>query len=369
MNAATFPFLAPAYHDGLIAAAILAGVVLVALLVQRLLFALLLRLLRDRHEGILAALVHRAQAPAGFALPLLAAVAVIPELKFPTRVDTYLVRLTVIASIVAFAWGIVASVGLYTDLMKRKYRIDVEDNLRARQVETRIDILARSIATITVIVATALVAMTFPSIRAIGTGLLASAGVAGIVVGLAARPLFENLVAGVQIALTQPIRIDDVVIVEGEYGHVEQIGATYVVVNIWDGRRMVLPLTYFIEKPFQNWTRTGAALLGTVFLYLDYTVPVDAVRAQLPKILANEKLWDGAVQGVQVTDAKEATVELRILVSARNSAQLFDLRCNVREKLLTWMQATYPTALPTERQLVLAGAGAAEREPEPALRG
>jgi small-conductance mechanosensitive channel len=367
MNAKTFPFLAPAYHDGLIAAAILAAVVVVALLAQRLLFGLLLRLLRDRHEGIVAALVHRAQAPAGFAIPLLAALAALPGLQFPQRVDTYLVRVAVIASIVAIAWGVIASIGLYVDLMKRKYRIDVEDNLRARQVETRIDILARSIVTITVIISTALALMTFPAIRAIGTGLLASAGVAGIVVGLAARPLFENLVAGVQIALTQPIRIDDVVIVEGEFGHVEEIGATYVVVKIWDQRRMVLPLTYFIEKPFQNWTRTGAALMGPVYLYLDYTVPVDAMRRQLSTILAGEKLWDGAVEAVQVTDAKEHTLQLRVLVSARNAAQLFDLQCNVREKLIAWLQEAYPAALPTERQVVLSAGAGAEREA--ALRG
>jgi hypothetical protein len=245
----------------------------------------------------------------------------------------------------------VASIGLYTDLVKRRYRIDVEDNLRARQVETRIDILARCVVTVVVLVAAALAAMTFPSIRTFGTTLLASAGVAGLVIGLAARPLFENLVAGVQIALTQPIRIDDVVIVEGEYGHVEQIGATYVVVNLWDRRRMVLPLTYFIEKPFQNWTRTGAELIGSVLLYVDYTAPVDALRAQVPKVLAASRLWDGAVQNLQVTDAKERTLELRVLVSARNSAQLFDLRCEVREALVGWLQANYPGALPTERNL------------------
>ena len=193
--------------------------------------------------------------------------------------------------------------------------------------------------------------MTFPPIRAVGATLLASAGVAGIVIGIAARPLFENLIAGVQFALSQPIRIDDVVIVEGEYGHIEQIAATLVVVRLWDQRRMVLPLTYFIEKPFQNWTRTGAALLGTVFLYVDYSVAVDPLREELPKILATEPLWDGAVQGIQVTDAKESTVELRVLVSARNSEDLFDLRCNVRERLIAFLNEHHASALPTRRQI------------------
>jgi small-conductance mechanosensitive channel len=253
--------------------------------------------------------------------------------------------------VIAVAWAIIASIGLYSDLVKRRYKLDTEDNLRARQVETRIDILGRTAVTLVIIVSFALAAMAFPSVRALGTTLLASAGVAGIVLGIAARPLFENIIAGVQLALAQPIRIDDVVIVEGEFGHIEQIAATFVVVRIWDNRRMVLPLTYFIEKPFQNWTRTGAALLGTVFLYVDYTLPVDELRQQLPKALEGDKKWDGAVQGVQVTDATASVVEIRVLVSARNAAELFDLRCNVREKLIAWLQATYPGSLPTSRQI------------------
>jgi small-conductance mechanosensitive channel len=341
----------PAYHDGIVAALILAGTIVVALLLQRALFAFLVRLLGNKNDGIVAAMLRRAQAPAGFALPLIAALIALPFLTFPERVDTILVRLAAVATIIAVAWGIVASIGLYTDLMKRRYSIEDEDNLRARQVETRIDILARSAVIVVVVVAVALAAMTFPSIRALGTTLLASAGVAGIVIGIAARPLFENLIAGVQLALSQPIRIDDVVIVEGEYGHIEQIASTFVVVRIWDQRRMVLPLTYFIEKPFQNWTRTGSALLGTVFLYVDYSVPVDTIREQLPKILETEPKWDGAVAGVQVTDAKESTVELRLLVSARNSSDLFDLRCNVRERMVEFLHHKHPDALPTTRQL------------------
>jgi small-conductance mechanosensitive channel len=296
-------------------------------------------------------LLRRAQAPAGFAIPLLAALIALPVLRFPPHVDAALVKLTAVATVIAVAWAIIASIGLYSDLVKRRYKLDVEDNLRARQVETRIDILGRTAVTIVIIVSFALAAMAFPSVRALGTTLLASAGVAGIVLGIAARPLFENIIAGVQLALAQPIRIDDVVIVEGEFGHVEQIASTFVVVRIWDNRRMVLPLTYFIEKPFQNWTRTGAALLGTVFLYVDYTLPIDELRRQLPKALEGDKKWDGAVQGVQVTDATASVVEIRVLVSARNAAELFDLRCNVREKLIAWLQAAYPGSLPTSRQI------------------
>lgn len=351
---------APAYHDGIIAAVILIAVVVVALLLQRSLFAFLERVLRNRNDGIVGALLRRAQAPSGFALPLLAALVTLPYLTVPERIDSILVRITAVATTIAVAWAIVASIGLYTDLVKRRYSLEDEDNLHARQVETRIDILARSAVTVVVLVSGALAAMAFPSIRALGTTLLASAGVAGIVIGIAARPLFENLIAGLQLALSQPIRIDDVVIVEGEYGHIEQISSTFVIVRIWDQRRMVLPLTYFIEKPFQNWTRTGSALLGTVFLYVDFSVSVDAVREQLPKILENDKKWDGAVHGVQVTDAKESTVELRILVSARNSADLFDLRCNVREAMIGFLQANHPTALPINRQMAMAPAAKPE---------
>jgi small-conductance mechanosensitive channel len=344
----------PAARDGIIAVGILIGTVVVAYLLQRALFAFLERRFEHESDGVVAALIRRAGPPSGFAFPLLGALIAIPELTFPRDVGAVLVKLTAVATVVAVAWAIIAAIGLYADLVKGKYKLDVEDNLRARQVETRIDILGRTVVILVVIVALALVAMAFPPVRALGTTLLASAGVAGIVLGIAARPLFENLIAGVQLALAQPIRIDDVVIVEGEYGHIEQIASTFVVVRLWDQRRMVLPLTYFIEKPFQNWTRTGSALLGTVFLYVDYSVPLAPLRAQLPKILEDEPKWDGAVHAIQVTDAKESTVELRVLVSARNSTDLFDLRCNVRERLIAFLQQNHPTALPTTRQMAMA---------------
>lgn len=346
----------PASRDGIVAVAILLATILVALVIQRVLFGFLERRFKREDEGIAAALVRRASAPSGFAFPFLAALVAIPELTFPPDVRDVLVKVTAVASVIAVAWAIVAAIGLYVDLVKRRYRIDIDDNLHAREIETRIDILARTAVIITVIVSFALGAMVFPSVRALGTTLLASAGVAGIVLGLAARPLFVNLVAGVQLALAQPIRIDDVVVVEGQFGHIEQIASTFVVVRIWDQRRMVLPLTYFIEKPFENWTRTGAALIGTVFLYVDYAIDVDGVRAQLPKILETDKKWDGAVQNVQVTDAKESTIELRILVSARNSSDLFDLRCNVREAMIAYLIANQPGALPISRQIAVAPA-------------
>jgi small-conductance mechanosensitive channel len=344
VSGAVTTFWDPVYHDGLVALAILIGVLIVARVIARVLFVALLRIAQRRGEGVYAALVRRAQAPAGIAIPLLAAIIAIPNLRFPSSLDVGLLRGVEIATTVAAAWGIVATIELYGDLVKRRFRLDDTDNLRARQVETRIDILSRTAITLVVIVAAALAATTFPPIRTLGTTLLASAGVAGIVVGLAARPLFENLVAGVQIALTQPIRLDDVVLVENEYGRVEHIGATYVVVNLWDRRRMVLPLTYFIEKPFQNWTRTGATLVGTVIVYADFSVHVDAVREALPNILRSSVLWDGDVHTVQVTDATETAMQLRIVVSARSAYDLWDLRCEVREKVIAWLQNHYPAS-------------------------
>jgi hypothetical protein len=191
--------------------------------------------------------------------------------------------------------------------------------------------------------------MTFPAIRHVGITLFASAGLAGLVAGMAARSTLSNLLAGVQIALTEPIRLDDVVIVEGEWGWIEEIGTTYVVVRIWDLRRLVVPLSYFIEHPFQNWTRVTSDLLGTVFVYTDYRVPVDEVRVELHRILQASGMWDGKAWGLQVTDATEHTLQLRALMSATDSSTAWDLRCHVREKLIALLQQRYPQSLPRVR--------------------
>jgi small-conductance mechanosensitive channel len=189
-------------------------------------------------------------------------------------------------------------------------------------------------------------------VRQYGVSLFASAGVAGLVAGLAARPVLSNLFAGVQLAMTQPIRIDDVVIVENEWGIVEEITSTYVVVRIWDLRRLIVPLTYFIEKPFQNWTRESSALLGSAFLYVDYRAPVEIIRNKLSEIVKSSKNWDGKVVNLQVTDAKENTVELRCLMSANSAGQAFNLRCEVREQLIDFLQKHHPEALPRQRSEV-----------------
>lgn len=191
--------------------------------------------------------------------------------------------------------------------------------------------------------------MTFPAIRQIGAGLLASAGLAGLIVGMAMKNTLSSLIAGIQIAFTQPIRLEDAVVVEGEWGWIEQIEMTYVVVRIWDLRRLILPLSYFIEHPFQNWTRQSADLLGAVTLNVDYTVPVEEVRKELRRIVESTDKWKGEVCALQVTDADKQTIQLRALVDARDSGTAWDLRCYVREKLIQFLQDKYPHALPRLR--------------------
>jgi small-conductance mechanosensitive channel len=173
--------------------------------------------------------------------------------------------------------------------------------------------------------------------------------VAAVVAGLAARTTLSSLFAGVQIALTQPIRLDDVVVVEGEWGWIEEITTTYVIVRVWDLRLLVVPLSYFIEKPFQNWTRRTADLLGTVFVYVDYSVPVNELRQELLDILRKSGMWDGRTWGLQVTNASDRTIELRALMSAPNGPKAWDLRCHVREKLIEFLQRQYPQSLPRVR--------------------
>jgi hypothetical protein len=207
-----------------------------------------------------------------------------------------------------------------------------------------------------IIVTVGLALMTINEVRQWGVSLLAAGGAAGIFVGLALQPLLSNLIAGIQIATTQPIRLDDQLLVEGEVGNVEEINATYVVLRLWDERRMVLPLTYFLQKPFQNWTRETAQQTGAVMLYVDYTTPVEPLRAKLTELLSASPLWDRRVNALQVTDAKERTMEIRCLMSAANSGQLFDLRCAVREGLVAFLRDSHPGALPRDRQEMVGAA-------------
>lgn len=247
------------------------------------------------------------------------------------------------------SWLLISTVFVLEDFVVRRFEVNVKDNLRARKIHTQFRVLKR-IAVITIgLIALASMLMTFPKVSQFGATILASAGIIGIVVGMAAQRTIAAFIAGLQIAFTQPIRVDDVVIVENEWGRIEEITLTYVVVRIWDLRRLIVPITYFIEKPFQNWTRVSAEILGTVFLYVDYTVPIDLVREQLHRVLKESPLWDGKVCVLQVTNTSERTVELRALMSAADASGAWGLRCEVREKLIDFIKAKYPQALPRLR--------------------
>jgi len=254
-----------------------------------------------------------------------------------------------IVLIALVSWLLIRVTFLANDLVVLRFNVEVKDNLRARKIHTQLRVLRRIIVIVIVIIASASILMTFPKVRQLGTAILASAGIIGIVVGLAAQKTIGTFIAGLQIAFTQPIRLDDVVIVEGEWGRIEEITLTYVVVRIWDLRRLIVPITYFIDKPFQNWTRVSADILGSVFLYVDHTVPVEAIREELQHILEGAEWWDRKVCGLQVTNTSERTVELRALMSAEDASLAWNLRCHVREKLVEFVRANYPHALPRLR--------------------
>ncbi|MDM0011888.1 mechanosensitive ion channel [Variovorax sp. J22P168] len=251
--------------------------------------------------------------------------------------------------IAAATWLAVRAVSGFAEGMVKMHPSDVQDNLQARRILTQTRVLARTANAVLLVAGAALMLMTFPGARQVGASLLASAGVIGIVAGLAAKPVFSNLIAGLQIALAQPIRIDDVLVVEGEWGRVEEITGTFVVLRIWDDRRLILPLTYFIEKPFQNWTRHDAQLLGSVFVFADYGMPLAPLRAEVERIVRAAPEWDGRFFNLRVTDTTERSMQIRVLCTAASSALAFDLRCTVREGLIEFMQREYPQFLPRVR--------------------
>ncbi len=264
----------------------------------------------------------------------------------PIALETHLLGILLIGLV---AWLTIKTVYVLEEYLVTKFDVNQKDNLRARKIHTQLRVLKQIVFVVTIILALGTILMTFEKVRQLGTTILASAGIIGIVVGIAAQKTIGTFIAGLQIAISQPIRIDDVVIVENEWGRIEEITLTYVVVRIWDQRRLIVPVTYFIEKPFQNWTRISADILGTVFIYTDYSVPIDVVRQQLQKILNESELWDKRVCVLQVTNTSEKTIELRALMSAADASTAWGLRCLVREKLVEFLRDKYPSALPKIR--------------------
>jgi small-conductance mechanosensitive channel len=318
-----------------------ATIVVPAIIVLALSRWIIHRLMRlaGRYSLFLQRLLARSQGPVSLILVTIVSGIALAGARFPWDVTAAIGRVLAVAFVVAIGWAASIALDIGVEIYLRRFRTDAEDNLLARKHVTQMRILQRVAKTILVIFTAAAALMSFDSVRQYGVSLFASAGAAGLVLGLAARPVLSNLLAGIQIAMTQPIRVEDQVVVDGETGSIETITSTYVVVRLWDLRRMIVPLSCFIEKPFQNWTYEGAAQIGAVLLRVGYRVSVDRLRGKLDEVVHKSQLCDGKVARLEVTDMTTDTVELRALVSARNPSQTWELRCEVREKLLEFLQS------------------------------
>jgi small-conductance mechanosensitive channel len=332
----------------------LGATVIVALLLaiglHRLVRAVLWRVSRGHPMAL--DMLQRARAPMGWLVPLIVlafTLHVLPEAQ-ALHVAGPLGHVLLVALIAVATWLGVRCIDAVEATVTRRFPVDADtDNLHARRVLTQTRVLGRTVTLLLILIGLAAALMTIPGVRQLGTSLLASAGLAGLAVGLAAKPVLSNLIAGLQIALTQPIRLDDVVIIEGEWGRIDEITGTYVVVRIWDQRRLVVPLNWFMENPFQNWTRQSAELIGSVFLWLDFGTPLQPLREELTRLCTEAPEWDRRVCVLQVTDTSERAMQVRALVSSADSGRNWDLRCRVREGLVDFVRAHYPDALPRLR--------------------
>jgi small-conductance mechanosensitive channel len=336
--------------SGVIGVLILALAAVIAIAVHEILTRLLRRLL-DSRQPYLRSLLNAVSGLTRLAFLIIALVIVLPVAPIDPTAIAVLTRILSLATIALLGWIAVTATHVTGDLYLRRLRLDAADDLLARKHITQVRIMRRVVDTLIVVLTVSAALMTFQSVRQYGVSLFASAGVAGLVVGLAARPMLSNLIAGIQIATTQPIRLDDEVVVENQWGRIEEITSTYVVIKLWDLRRLIVPLSYFIEKPFESWTRESTELIGAVSFHVSYMTPIERLREKALAIVRASPLWDGDVAKLQVNEAKEATLELRVLASARTSGAVADLRTEIREKMITFLQREYPTCLP---QLVAA---------------
>jgi len=328
---------------------ILIGVAIAIGLIVKFLLSLLLRKkpsANKPHFSISHSILIRLGKPFSYLLPLLALNFLLPLMKMSPRVYPGVDRAVGILLTVSFSYVLIGVVKVFEDYAFHTFDINKADNLRERKIRTQLQFIRQLAIGLIIILAACIILLSFNNLRKLGASLLAGVGVGGIIIGFAAQKSLSNLLAGFQIAFTQPLRIDDVLVVEGEWGRVEEITLTYVVLNIWDQRRLILPINYFIEKPFQNWTRNTADI---VFLYLDYTIPLEPLRKEFTRLLENNPLWDKRVSVMQITNASEKTIEVRALMSASSSGNAFDLRCDVREGLIKFVQANYPDSLPLVR--------------------
>ena len=338
--------LAPYLQNLLLITAAIAG----GLLVKYIIFSVLRFSFRNHEDAVLIrSLLSRTSSVLNFLVPVVTLALTLPRLEMNERLFLYLEKTIEVLLIIGFAWLAVKVVYVAQDYINENYNIEQENNFLARKVRTQVQFIKKLLVIGIVVITLSILLLSFESVRSIGAGLLTSAGVTGIIIGFAAQKSIANLIAGFQIAFTQPIRIDDVVLVENEFGRIEEITLTYVVVRLWDLRRLVVPINYFIEKPFQNWTRQSTDIMGTVFLYTDYFVSMKDLRAELRRLCEESPHWDKKVCVLQVTDTTETAVQLRVLVSATNASSAWELRVYLREKLVEFIREHYPESLPRTR--------------------
>ena len=357
-------------HEWMLAVFLLSGAILFSNVVHWITFAIIKRRRKDapaQQNTARPSIYRYLNHPARWVFLTICLLSVFPWLPIPANVAHTLRIVLHIILVVQVGWFAIGCVYVMQDALTRRYDIKAENNIRARRIHTQTEVLRRLLIIFIVIIDIGCILWTFPDPRLwhYGSGLIASAGLATVVLAAAAKSTVGNLLAGLQIAFTEPIRIDDIVIVQGEWGRIEEITTSYVVVCIWDLRRLIVPLSYFVENPFQNWTRDRTDLLGTAFLYTDYSVPVAAIREHFAKVLENSPLWDRKVCSTQVTNLSEHTMEIRCLMSARNASDQFDLRCLVREEMVKFIQENYPDAFPRTRFASLQSQGEAASLPGP----
>jgi small-conductance mechanosensitive channel len=326
---------------------LLTATLILAFFIHRFLFKALERWSYKSEMSLGHLLYKHLYYPTRYFMLVLAVVSISPLLGISiNHILGHVLSILLIASVAAL---FIRAIAFGRDVLIKYYDLQAVDNLTARKVYTQFKIIERIAVFLIVLFAIGIALMTFNEIRQIGVSLLASAGIVGIIVGFAAQKSLGTILAGIQIAIAQPIRIEDAVVVEGEFGRVEEITLTYVVLKLWDQRRLIVPINYFLDKPFQNWTRVNTELIGSVFLFADYTAPIDVLREEFNRILSETPLWDKRVAALQVTNASDRSIEIRMIMSAANSGEAFDLRCLVREKMIGFIQKNYPHSLPRTR--------------------
>jgi small-conductance mechanosensitive channel len=360
--AKAFPFAPPWF----LAVVLLVGITVVAWILHAAILSVLHRLLRGR-KPYLQSVLDRTRNPTRFGLLLIALAIALPTAPIGTDAESVIARVLILGTICLLGWIALVAVHIGANLYLLRFRVDVEDNLMARKHLTQIRVLLRVLDTVIVMITVGFALMTFDAVRQYGVSLFASAGVAGVVFGLAAQPVLSNLIAGVQLALTQPIRLEDAVTVQNEYGWIEEINATYVVVRLWDLRRLILPLTFFIQQPFYNWTREAAKTIGSVLLYLDYAAPVDVIRKKAIELVDQTKQDNPMVVNVQVTNTSRDAIELRVLVNSNSTNTTSNVCADLREKLIAFLHREHPEALPRRRNEIVSEPGPQKPEQPNAL--